>query len=105
MSRFLPLTIRFSDGSSMVISSVADAKKALGGKWKNEQATAYLAAVRLIDDAQSGICRPAIAFAAFKKAAAEQGLLKPAKPSAALTMLDQLWSPGGQGLDDDLKPG
>jgi hypothetical protein len=44
----------------------------------------------------AGICRPAIAFAAFKKAAEQQGLLRPAGPSAALTMLDQL-SRGGKG--------
>ncbi|BCG95425.1 DUF982 domain-containing protein [Mesorhizobium sp. 131-2-1] len=94
MSRFLPVTIRFANGGSMVVSSIADAKKALGGSWKDKDAPAYVAAVRLVDDALEGICRPAVAFAAFKKAATEQGLLKPVAPSAALAMLDQLWSPG-----------
>ncbi|MDG4882755.1 DUF982 domain-containing protein [Mesorhizobium sp. WSM4884] len=97
MSRFLPLTIRFVHGGAMVVSSLADAKKALGGAWKNKEAPAYLKAVRLVEDAANGICRPAIAFAAFKKAAAEQGLLEPAGPSAALSMFDQLWSRGRNG--------
>jgi len=92
MSRFLPLTIRFVSGGTMVVTTVAEAKKALGGAWKNKEAPAYLEATRLVDDAISGTCRPAIAFAAFKKVAAQQGLLRPAQPSAALTMLDELWS-------------
>ncbi|MGX5805042.1 DUF982 domain-containing protein [Bradyrhizobium sp. Arg314] len=92
MSRFLPLTIRFVNGGTMVVTTVAEAKTALAGTWKNKEAPDYLEAVRLVDDAIAGICRPAIAFAAFKKAAAQQGLLKPARPSAALTMLDELWS-------------
>ncbi|MBZ9986483.1 DUF982 domain-containing protein [Mesorhizobium sp. BH1-1-5] len=92
MSRFLPLTIRFVSGGSMVVTTVAEAKKALAGAWKNKDAPDYLKAVRLVDDAIAGICRPAIAFAAFKKVATQQGLLKPAQPSAALTMLDDLSS-------------
>lgn len=92
MSRFLPLTIRFISGGTMVVTTVAEAKKALAGTWKNKEAPAYLEAARLVDDAVAGTCRPAVAFAAFKKAAAQQGLLKPDTPSAALTMLDELWS-------------
>jgi len=95
MTRFLPVTIKFVDGGTMVVSSIAGAKKALGGRWKNKEAMAYGAAVRLVDDALSGICRPAVAFAAFKEAAKEQGLLKPANTSAALAMLDKLWSRDG----------
>ncbi|MBA1143151.1 DUF982 domain-containing protein [Mesorhizobium neociceri] len=95
MSRFLPLTIKFVDCSSMTVSSIADARKALGGTWKNKEAAAYKAAVRLVDDALNGTCRPDIAFAAFKNAAAQQGLLKPSKPSAALSILDELASPDG----------
>jgi len=94
MSRFLPLTIRFVNGGTMVVTSIADARKALGGTWKNKDAPAYLQAVALVDDAVNGICRPAVAFAAFKKVAAEQGLLKRSDPSAALTMLDELWKDG-----------
>jgi hypothetical protein len=97
MSRFLPLTIRFANGGTAVVASIADAKKALGGAWKNKDAPDYLKASRLVDDAVAGICRPAIAFAAFKSAAAKQGLLRPGGPSAALTMLDQLSSRGGKG--------
>lgn len=92
MSRFLPLTIRFVNGGTMIVTTIADAKKALGGTWKNKEAPAYLEAARLVDNAMAGICRPAIAFAAFKEVATQQGLLKPATPSAALTMLDALWS-------------
>lgn len=91
MSRFLPLTIRFVSGGTMVVATIAEAKRALGGTWKNKDAPAYLEAARLVDDAIAGICRPAIAFAAFKKVAAQQGLLKPTGPSAALSMLDELW--------------
>lgn len=94
MSRFLPLTIRFVSGGAMVVSTIADAKKALAGTWRNKEAPAYLEAARLVDAAMAGICRPAVAFAAFKQAAMQQGLLKPASPSAALTMLDQLWRDG-----------
>ncbi|RWA66099.1 MAG: DUF982 domain-containing protein [Mesorhizobium sp.] len=92
MSRFLPLTIRFVNGGTTVVCSIADAKKALAEEWKDKEAPNYLEAVRLVDDAVAGICRPAVAFAAFRKAAAQQGLLRPADPSAALSMLDQLWS-------------
>ena len=92
MSRFLPLTIRFVSGGTMVVTTVAEAQKALAGTWKNKEAPAYLEAARLVDDAIAGTCRPAIAFAAFKRVAAQQGLLRPAQPSAALTMLDELWS-------------
>jgi hypothetical protein len=92
MSRFLPLTIRFVGGGVMVVTTVAEAKKALAGTWKNKEAPAYLEAARLVDDAIAGICRPAVAFAAFKRVAAQQGLLEHAQPSAALTMLDQLWT-------------
>ncbi|TIN01633.1 MAG: DUF982 domain-containing protein, partial [Mesorhizobium sp.] len=50
----------------MMVSSIADAKKALGRKWKSKDSPAYRKAVRLVEDATNGICRPAIAFAAFK---------------------------------------
>ncbi|WFP66136.1 MULTISPECIES: DUF982 domain-containing protein [unclassified Mesorhizobium] len=69
----------------------------MNGAWKDKEAPDYLAATRLVDDAVAGICRPAVAFAAFKKAAAQQGLLKPADPSAALSMLDALSSRAGKG--------
>ncbi|RUW44962.1 DUF982 domain-containing protein [Mesorhizobium sp. M1A.F.Ca.ET.072.01.1.1] len=97
MSRFLPLTIRFVTGGSMVVSSIADARKALDGAWKNKEAPDYVAAARLVNDAMAGICRPAVAFDAFKQAAARQGLLRTAHPSAALSMLDALWSGDDQG--------
>ncbi|MGX7872866.1 DUF982 domain-containing protein [Mesorhizobium sp. ORM6] len=75
-----------------MVTTIAEAKKALDGTWKDKEAPAYLEAVRLVDDTITGTCRPAIAFAAFKKVAAQQGLLKSTRPSAALTTLDQLWS-------------
>ncbi|OHV87346.1 DUF982 domain-containing protein [Mesorhizobium sp. ORS 3428] len=96
MSRFLPLTIHFIDGGTMAVSSIADARAALGRTWQSKDSPAYLKATRLVEDATNGICRPAIAFAAFKKAAAEQGLLEHAGPSAALSMFDQLSSRDGK---------
>ncbi|AZO28710.1 DUF982 domain-containing protein [Mesorhizobium sp. M1B.F.Ca.ET.045.04.1.1] len=97
MSRFLPLTIHFVGGGTMVVASIIDAKKALGGRWKSKDVPSFARAARLVDDAVAGICRPAIAFAAFKKAAAEQGLLEPGGPSTALSILDQLWSGDDKG--------
>ncbi|MET3594500.1 hypothetical protein ABID26_003908 [Mesorhizobium shonense] len=87
----------FVGGGTMVVASIIDAKKALGGRRKSKDVPSFARAARLVDDAVAGICRPAIAFAAFKKAAAEQGLLEPAGPSTALSMLDQLWSGDGKG--------
>lgn len=81
----------------MVVSSIADAREALGKTWKTKHSPGYLKAARLVDDATNGICRPAVAFAAFKKAAMEQGLLEHAEPSTALSMLDQLSSLAGKG--------
>ncbi len=86
------MTIRFVSCGSMVVSSIADAKKALGRTWENKEAPAYLDAVRLVDDAIAGICRPEVAFQAFTLVAARQGMLKKRRPSAALTMFDNLWS-------------
>jgi hypothetical protein len=78
LSRFLPLTIHFVNGGTMVV--FLDRRRQEGA-WPE---------ARLVEDAGNGICRPAIAFAAFKKAAAEQGLLEHSEPSVALIILDQL---------------
>ena len=93
MSRFLPLTIRLVDGTTIVVSSIGDAQKALTGRWRNKEAKTYKEAVRLLEAAEDGVCKPAVAFEAFEVAAHEQGLLQPAKPCSALAMLDDLTSP------------
>ena len=95
MSRFVPVTIRFENCGSMVVSNIADAKKALGRTWKNKEDAAYLEAVRLVDAAMAGLCRPAVALAAFRQVAARQNMLKTSDPSAALAMLDALWFGSG----------
>jgi hypothetical protein len=50
----------------------------------------------LMDDALNGNSRAAIGFAAFKQTATQQEVLIPAKQSAPLAMLDELWSRGGR---------
>jgi hypothetical protein len=93
MSRFLPLNIRFVDGTTMVVSSIAEAERALASQWRNKEAATYREAVRLLAAATGGVCKPAVAFDAFKNAAHKRGLLQSTKPRSALGMLDDLMSP------------
>ncbi|PWJ86929.1 uncharacterized protein DUF982 [Mesorhizobium loti] len=93
MSIFLPLNIRFVDGTTMVVSSIADAQKALACQWRNKEAATYNEAARLLSAAKEGVCKPAVAFAVFENAAQTQGLLQPAKPSSALGLLDDITLP------------
>ena len=81
----LPLLIRFVDGRL-----ITEAELALAGQWPNKEADVYREAARLLAAAGEGICTPDIAFSAFEKAARQQRLLKPQKPSAGLRMLDSL---------------
>jgi hypothetical protein len=90
MSGFLPVTIRFIDARSMVVSSIRDAQKAMDGRWCNKEAASYKEAARLLRAASEGACKPAVAFAAFQRAAREQGLLKTKERSVALRRLDKL---------------
>jgi Protein of unknown function (DUF982) len=90
MSKFLPLSIRFVDGRSMQVLSIREAEQALAGQWRNKEADVYKEAARLLAAAKEGSCTPGIAFSAFEKAARQQSLLKPRKPSSGLRMLDSL---------------
>ncbi|WP_342586957.1 DUF982 domain-containing protein [Mesorhizobium wenxiniae] len=93
MGKFLPLLVRFVDGRSMQVTSISEAEQALAGQWPNKEADVYREAARLLAAAGEGICRPDIAFSAFEKAARQQRLLRPHKPSASLRILDSLSAP------------
>lgn len=90
MGNFLPLSIKLVDGTAMRVSSICEAEVALKGQWRNKEAAPYKDACRLISAAKEGTCKPAIAFAAFKAAAIDQGLLLRSGRSAALKMLDDV---------------
>ncbi|PAQ08448.1 MULTISPECIES: DUF982 domain-containing protein [Mesorhizobium] len=90
MGKFLPLLIRFVDGRLMQVSSITEAELALAGQWPNKEADVYREAARLLVSAREGTCTPDIAFIAFEKAARQQRLLKPRKPSSGLRILDSL---------------
>ncbi|UVK57389.1 DUF982 domain-containing protein (plasmid) [Mesorhizobium sp. AR02] len=90
MGNFLPLPVKLVDGRTMKVSSICEAEIALKGQWRNKEAAAYKDASRLIAAAKDGICRPTIAFAAFKAVAIDQGLLQPTGKSAALKLLDDV---------------
>jgi hypothetical protein len=90
MRHTLPLPIRFLDARSMVVSTIADARKALDGKWCNKEAASYKRAAHLLAAAQDGTCKPAVALAAFERAARDQGLLQAKDRSAGLRALDKL---------------
>ena len=74
----------------MLVSSIADARTALRGQWRNKQAAEYTRAERLIAAAIDGTCKPDAAFGAFKQAAIKQRLLVPSVPSSSLRLLDAL---------------
>lgn len=76
----------------MMVSSIADAQKALACQWRNKEAATYNEAARLLSAARDGVCKPEAAFEAFKEAAHKQGLIQPTKPSSALGRLDKLIS-------------
>lgn len=84
MGNFLALSIKLVDGKTMSVC------EALQGQWRNKAAAPYKDACRLIAAAKDGSCSPAIAFAAFKAAAIDQRLSRPAAKSAALKMLDDV---------------
>jgi hypothetical protein len=90
MSGLIPIRIRFADGRRMLVSSICDAEKALGGNWENKEKRTFKEAERLLAAAREGGCRPEIAFRAFKRAAREQRMLQSAERSSALKMYDAL---------------
>ncbi|MER8808111.1 DUF982 domain-containing protein [Mesorhizobium australicum] len=91
MSAFLPVKIRFMNlQTTTAISSVAEARAAMNGEWKNKHLHSYRQALRLLEEAQAGTCRQSVAFAAFVKAARDQDMVVSDQPSEALKRLDVL---------------
>ncbi|MBZ9678652.1 DUF982 domain-containing protein [Mesorhizobium sp. ES1-1] len=88
MNSLAPLAVRFIDARSMTVSTLTEARDALDGRWCNKQAPSYLRARQLIAAAQAGACRPAIAMAAFERAAREQGLIRSPRRIPSLRALD-----------------
>ncbi|TGQ34612.1 DUF982 domain-containing protein [Mesorhizobium sp. M00.F.Ca.ET.216.01.1.1] len=88
--KFLPVTIRFADGSSMIVSSICDAAKALDRKWHSKDCHLFLEAERLIAAARDGSCKPEVALQAFKSAAREQRLLRATKRTPVVSMFDEM---------------
>lgn len=89
MNSFEPLAVRFIDARSMAVSTIADARTAMDGRWCNKEAAGYLRAKRLIAAAETGDCRPSIALAAFERAAREQGLIRSPRRTPSLRALDR----------------
>jgi hypothetical protein len=77
MSAFLPVRIRLADGRLLLVSSICDAEKALGGQWRNKEKRAFKEAEHFLAAAREGGGKPEVAFHAFKRAAREQGLMLP----------------------------
>lgn len=69
-------TIRFGSRNPILISSVADAAKALADpRWPGRGDALHKEAVRIADEALAGHCKPAVALDAFRKAAGVAGIL------------------------------
>ncbi|MBZ9974147.1 MULTISPECIES: DUF982 domain-containing protein [unclassified Mesorhizobium] len=91
MSAFLPVQIKFmSLQTARAVSSVAEARAAMDGEWKNKKLHSYRQALRLLDEAQAGTCRQSVAFEAFVKAARDQDMIVSDQPSKGLKRLDAL---------------
>ena len=69
MTAFMPVTLRFCDNKTMLVSSVAEAATALGQQWPDKTAPGYLEAARLVALAVDGTCCQRIAFDALTRAA------------------------------------
>lgn len=74
--------------TTMHVSSVTTAKKALELPWPDNQHPGYLLAVQLVEQAVVGACSPRAALAAFSEAAEAQGLIEPRKTSRAQDILN-----------------
>ncbi|MBZ9773967.1 DUF982 domain-containing protein [Mesorhizobium sp. CO1-1-8] len=101
MAAFLPVQIKFVNFQTRAISSVAEARAAMSGAWKNKEMHSYRQALRLLDEAQVGTCRQSVAFEAFVKAARDQDMVVSGKPSKGLNRLDALAS---SIYDEDRQP-
>jgi hypothetical protein len=93
MTAFMPITLRFCDNRTMLVSSVAEGAKALGYQWPDKTAHDYVEAARLIEQAISGTCTQRIAFDALTKAARQQNILVAKPRSRAHEWLDSVASP------------
>ena len=93
MTAFMPITLRFCDNRTMLVSSVAEAAKALGHQWPDKTAPDYVEAARLVSLAVAGTCSQRIAFDALKKAAGQQNILVVKPRSRAHEWLDAVASP------------
>ncbi|MBZ9725291.1 DUF982 domain-containing protein [Mesorhizobium sp. CO1-1-11] len=92
LTAFLPVQIKFVNFQTTAVSSVAEARAAMNGQWKNKELHSYRQALRLLDEAKAGTCRQSIAFAAFVKAARDQDMVVSDQPSEGLKRLDALAS-------------
>ncbi|TGT89552.1 DUF982 domain-containing protein [Mesorhizobium sp. M8A.F.Ca.ET.161.01.1.1] len=91
LTAFLPVQIKFLN-QTRTICSVADARSAMNGAWKNKETLSYRQALRLLTEAQAGTCRHSVAFDAFLKAARDQDMIVSSEPSRSLMRLDALAS-------------
>ncbi|WP_280940114.1 DUF982 domain-containing protein [Mesorhizobium sp. WSM3626] len=86
------MQITFVNFKTRAISSVAEARAAMNGAWKNKEMHSYRQASRLLEEAQAGTCRQSMAFEAFVKAARDQDMVISGQPSKGLSLLDELAS-------------
>ncbi|PAQ08385.1 DUF982 domain-containing protein [Mesorhizobium temperatum] len=75
MAAFIPITV-YLNHKPTVVASIADAGTALQQPWPLMEKPSRLEAIRMIEECLAGHCSLQAAFAAFKAAASEQGLLK-----------------------------
>ncbi|RWQ41982.1 MAG: DUF982 domain-containing protein [Mesorhizobium sp.] len=87
MAAFIPITV-YLNHKPMVVASIADAETALQQPWPLMEKPSRLEAIRMIEECLAGHCNHQAAFAAFKAAASEQGLLKRKRPSVGLKKFD-----------------
>jgi hypothetical protein len=88
MTAFMPVTLRFCDNTTMLVSSVAEAARALSQQWPDKTAPAYVEAARLVALAVDGTCCQRIAFEALTKAARQQNIVVAKPKSRAHDWLD-----------------
>ncbi|MFD2054619.1 DUF982 domain-containing protein [Mesorhizobium calcicola] len=93
MTAFMPVTLRFCDNKTMLVSSMAEAATALGQRWPDKTSPGYVEAARLVALAVDGTCCQRIAFDAFTKAARQQNMLVARPKSRARAWLDAVVSP------------
>jgi len=93
MTAFMPVTLRFCDNKTMLVSSVAEAATALGLQWPDKTAPSYLEAARLVALAVDGTCCQRIAFDALTRAASQQNILVARPKSRAHDWLDAVANP------------